>query len=429
MGYSEILCRICGVSFNINRYRTDQEPPSAALGEPLFPQHDQCPDKGGCYFVKSSLPPDEQVKYYPDNLQESDLDQDGWNHVAGPDCGHNGAYNGHRISLEAMRGCNTFQCLVYKPEDWTPQTNDEDFESKGKYFLSGLGDDMPSRDMAWPSVFPHRHDVDSPRADECIWNQDEADEYAMPFHPTCLEIYKRVSLKRNGVVDIQGLTLWWRRENTYDDFHHFPRDQDVNDAQEQWWSHDLGNEYLAANPCLIPGFQSLLQSCQNSDTTDFEPAGTTSPTHASTNDPFAKLPPEIQHSILVHLDFKDVANLRLTSRVFLQLPNSVLYELTVRNTPWLYEAWTSRPLSFWATTTQAELEEQWESTCDVLRSANPTMPVHQLSRTETNWLQLQIEISRNWGKLLGLRNRRRIWKDCEEILNRVDRIQAQDKTT
>ncbi|CAF3472992.1 unnamed protein product [Fusarium graminearum] len=333
------------------------------------------------------------------------------------------------LKVGAMRGCNTFQCLVYKPEDWTPQTNDEDFESKGKYFLSGLGDDMPSRDMAWPSVFPHRHDVDSPRADECIWNQDEADEYAMPFHPTCLEIYKRVSLKRNGVVDIQGLTLWWRRENTYDDFHHFPRDQDVNDAQEQWWSHDLGNEYLAANPCLIPGFQSLLQSCQNSDTTDFEPAGTTSPTHASTNDPFAKLPPEIQHSILVHLDFKDVANLRLTSRVFLQLPNSVLYELTVRNTPWLYEAWTSRPLSFWATTTQAELEEQWESTCDVLRSANPTMPVHQLSRTETNWLQLQIEISRNWGKLLGLRNRRRIWKDCEEILNRVDRIQAQDKTT
>ncbi|UZP38137.1 hypothetical protein NXS19_005953 [Fusarium pseudograminearum] len=291
MGYSEILCRICGVSFNINRYRTDQEPPSAALGESLSLDPDRCPDKGGCYFINSSLPPDEQIKHHPSDIQETDLDEDGWTHVAGPDCGNNGAYNGHRISLEAMRGCNTFQCLVYKPEDWTSQTNDEDFESKGKYFLSGLGDDMPSRDIDWPTVFPHRHDVDAPRADECIWNEDEADECAMPFHPTCLEIYKRVSLQRNGVVDIEGLTLWWRREGTYEDFHQFPRDQAVIDAQEQWWSHDLGNEYLAANPCFIPGFQSLLQSCQDSDTKDFEPAGTAIPTQASTNDPFAKTTP------------------------------------------------------------------------------------------------------------------------------------------
>ncbi|GKU20984.1 unnamed protein product [Fusarium langsethiae] len=334
MGYSEVLCRICGVSFNINRFRTDQEPPSAAWSGYLYVDHSECPDKGGCCFVQASLPPTEQIKYSASEFDNSGLNEDDVEHIPGPDCGQCAAYNGHRISVEAMKGCNTFQCLVYKPQGWQTQADDDEFEAKGDYLLSGLGDEMPSRDIDWPTVFPQRHGADSPRADPCIWDLDEANEYAMPFHPTCLEIFKRVSLHRYSVVNIHGLTQWWRIENTYRDFHDFPREKVVKDGQEQWWNHGLGNEYLVANPCLIPGLEPLLQSCQDLDTSDSEPILTTIATEASNNDPFSKLPLEIRHCILVHLDFQDVVNLRLTSRLFLQLPNPVLYELTIRHTPW-----------------------------------------------------------------------------------------------
>jgi hypothetical protein len=189
----------------------------------------------------------------------------------------------------------------------------------------------------------------------------------------------------------------------------------------------LGDEYLAANPCFIPGFEDLLHSSQDRNSSDSEPTSTTISTEASNKDPFLKLPTEIRHSILVQLNFRDLANLRLTSRVFLQLPNHVLYDLTIRHTPWLYEAWSSLPLSFWSTTTQEAIEQQWEGIGDSIKNPHPATPVCPLSRTGTSWLHLQAEISRNWSKLLGLQNRRRIWKDCEEILNRVDKYRAQGK--
>ncbi|RGP76878.1 hypothetical protein FLONG3_4961 [Fusarium longipes] len=428
MGYSEIYCSICGVSFNINRYRTDKEPPSAALGEPQFLNAEDCTDENGCYFVQrseSSIPLADQVKYPPSEIENSDIPEDEWEHIPGLNCSEHGAYNGHRISIAAMKGCNTFQCLVRKPKDWKPQPDDEEFEVKGECFLSGLGDDMPSRDVDWPTVFPGRHGISQPRADNIIWDENEMGEYAMPFHPTCLEIFKRASLKHSGVVDIQGLTQWWRLENDYDDFHAFPRHEAVKKAQEQWWSHVLGDEFLAANPCFIPGFESLLQSSPVTDSQDSTPMLKAISNEGSNNDPFSKLPPEIRHSILVQLNFKDLANLRLTSRVFLQLPNPVLYELTIRRTPWLYEAWSTLPISFWATTTQEAVEKEAEDNSDFLKHSHPATLVCQLSRTETDWLHVQTEISRNWPKLLGLRNRRRIWKDCEEILKRVDKHRAQ----
>lgn len=90
-------------------------------------------------------------------------------HIAGPDCANNGGYGGHRISVEEMRGCCTLQCLIYKEQGWEPEPDDQEWELQGDYFLSGLGDRMPSRDMGSPDVTPARHGVYNAWADTCIW--------------------------------------------------------------------------------------------------------------------------------------------------------------------------------------------------------------------------------------------------------------------
>ncbi|KAF5594366.1 uncharacterized protein FSUBG_9468 [Fusarium subglutinans] len=423
MGYSEVLCHICGVSFNINRSRTDKEPRSAAWGyQSLAINPENSHGRWGCYYVKrdgvqepgaASLEP---VKYIPPQMEPEDSSDDGWTsdtpdddweHIAGPECEYNGAYNGYR-------------------DDWQPERDDQDFETSGNFFLSGLSDDMPSRDMGWPSVSPSRHGMSDVSAENIIWDPEGADESCMPFHPACFEIFKRASLHRYGTVDIECLMKWWRLEPTYEDLHGFPRHPAVKKAQEQWWSHERGDEFLVANPCFVPGLDDLLQSTRVEHTLGNESSlpGTTISMEPAPSDPFSKLPSEIIREILIHLSFKDLANLRLTSRVFLHLPNTVLYEVTVRETPWLYEAWSSLPISFWATTTQAEIEEEIERGGDI--RATP-QPVRLLGKAETDWLRLQVEVWKNWKPLLGLQNRRRIWDDCQEILNRVDDYRKQGK--
>ncbi|KLP06519.1 uncharacterized protein LW94_12448 [Fusarium fujikuroi] len=442
MGYSEVLCHICGVSFNISRSRTHKEPRSAAWGHSLAVNPENSHGRWGCYYVKRDgvqepgTASSEPVKYIPPKMDPEDSSDDGWTsdtpddeweHIAGPECQYNGAYNGNHISAEAMKHCQTSQCLVPKEDDWQPERDDQDFEALGKFFVSGLSDDMPSRDMGWPSVSPSRHGMSDVRAENVIWDAEDAGEYCMPFHPTCFEIFKRATLYRYGTVDVECLMQWWRLEPEYEDFHGFPRHPAVKEAAEQWWSHERGGEFLVANPCFVPGLDDLLQSTQSVEHTlenESSLSGTTISTEPTPSDPFSRLPSEMIREILIHLSFKDLANLRLTSRVFLHLPNPVLYEVTVRETPWLYEAWSSLPISFWATTTQAEIEREIEHGANISTTPHP---VKLLGKGETDWLRLQVELSKNWKTLLGLQNRRRIWDDCQEILNRVDKYRKQGK--
>ncbi|KAF5639246.1 hypothetical protein F52700_4098 [Fusarium sp. NRRL 52700] len=441
MGYSEILCHICGVSFNISRSRTDKEPRSAAWGSSLAMKPENSHGPWGCYYVKrdgfrepetASMEPVKCIipKMDPENSSDygwmSYTPHDEWEHIAGPGCEHKRAYNGYHISAEAMRGCQTSQCLVLKGKNWQTEQGDQDFEASGKFFLSGLSDDMPCRDMGWPSVSPARHGKDTIRAENVIWVAEDADEYCMPFHPACFEIFKRASLYRYGNVDVECLMQWWRLEPEFGDLFMFPRHLAVKQAAEHWWSHNRGGEFLVANPCFVPGLDDLLHSARMEHTLGNESSlsGTTISTKPAPSDPFSKLPSEMIREILNHLSFKDLANLRLTSRGFLHLPNAVLYEVTVRDNPWLYEAWSSLPISFWATTTQTEIKQKIERGGDI--HATPR-PVKLPGKGETDWLRVQVELSKNWKTLLGLQNRRRIWDDCQVILNRVDKYRKQGK--
>ncbi|KAL9567426.1 hypothetical protein ACKAV7_008376 [Fusarium commune] len=436
MGYSEVYCQICGVSFNIRRFRTIGEPRSAAWGDDedfahIYNVTSEC-SKNSCVLLKREPDHPElehliSCREFLKTGQQLDLYDNRWEHIAGPECGLFRAYNGHRISVEAMKGCRVFQCLVRKASDWQPEPDDELFEVSGDFFLSGLSDQMRSRDMGQQlAVFPARHRESRPRPDNCVWVDEMAENYAMPFHPTCLEIFKRASLYRYGVVDINCLIRWWELEATWDEFYEFPRHRTVKGGQQQWWEHTKGDEFLAANPCFVPGLESVLDSTQRSRETHQEDSETMSTAVSQTpvpSDSLSRLPSEIKILILSQLSFNDIANLRLTSRVFLRLPNSLFHHLILRDMPWLYEAWSPLPISFWATTTPSELKSQAE----IMNNPLPKAPVTLLSRAETDWFHLKCEVSRNWQKLLGLQNRRRVWDDCQEILNRVDKYREQGK--
>jgi hypothetical protein len=48
-------------------------------------------------------------------------------------------------------------------------------------------------------------------------------------------------------------------------------------------------------------------------------------------------------------------------------------------------------------------------------------PCLKLPRANTDWYQLYHDITIHWDELKGLQNRRRIWKDVEEIISRITR--------
>ncbi|KAK5126435.1 hypothetical protein LTR85_010671 [Meristemomyces frigidus] len=399
-------------------------------------------------------------------------------HIAGTRCVNNRGYNGHNISAEELRGCLTSQCLIRKPPlgamlRYRSDADDEAFERNGSFFLSGLSDHMPSRDYDSPSVYPHRHGCDRPHAENNFWEEEKAEEYAMPFHPACLEVYKRASRLEVGESDIEGLTDWWTVEADYDSFHALQRevrDPNVRECARQEWKHYGGTEYLAANPLFVPTLPALLEQALSSDPSFDARSGAFNISEQPAVEPisedaFAVLPHELRMLILAELPSKDVANLRLASRTFRQLPIDFFHDLLLREMPWLWELWCDVPYSPWACTTAAELERSdkryasaSQAVRDYVRIVKEEMPeltsqmdeaatacqenidleAHHshasaasrpatLPRDRTNWFILYTLITRHMqrGELKGLQNRRRIWDDCEEILRRIGKYRAQ----
>ena len=53
----------------------------------------------------------------------------------------------------------------------------------------------------------------------------------MPFHPTCFDIYARLSRLHFDHPDINGLMEWYRLDGLYNTVHNFPRNDDVRTGQ------------------------------------------------------------------------------------------------------------------------------------------------------------------------------------------------------
>ncbi|KXT14190.1 hypothetical protein AC579_2449 [Pseudocercospora musae] len=480
MGYSEIICQICGVSFNIARLSSRQECEDGVNAAYSYHSSEQfidadwyiCRGNSGCRAYNSQTGEykshwrkknassqndsnndtaglatdaeadlefssgDEKYEYVITGTDRStELE-----HIAGPNCTYN-AYSGHYISAEEMRGCRTYQCLIRKPAEWTPAEDDEAFEHSSQFFLSGISDDMDARDMGFRNrLQPHRHNSENIRhgPDTCFFGLEHAEYASMPFHPWCLEVFKRASYVRSGKFDHEGLIGWWQHDGDFDTWHSFPRADDVAARQQQWWEHKRGTEHLAANPLFMPGLPPILRSVVLPSVQDvpLSPGVFSLPSNArlepSPEDSFGKLPQELILIILSSLPSNDLANLRLTSRAFRQLPGSVFQDLVWREMPWLWEAWADDSTNFYSIWT-ARRHDQGTATTRTAGDEEDgipreKMPVpNQLPQHGTDWFKLFCSLNRaiKSGELKGAQNRLRIWTDCQEALRRIEQYREQ----
>jgi hypothetical protein len=193
------------------------------------------------------------------------------------------------------------------------------------------------------------------------------------------------------------------------------------------------------------------------------PDAASTSTTTTPGDLFGRVPNELISNILSHVNSKDIASLRLSSRRFRQLPQSLFHDLLVREMPWLWETWCTMDYARWVGTSATELkhdDDKWQAEKanielsirilrheaegttdnedavaalrgliaqrerDTLVSHKPT-PVSLLPAAETNWHALYTAVTRNWPRLQGLQNRERIWTDCEAILDEMERFRVE----
>lgn len=298
--------------------------------------------------------------------------------------------------------------------------------------------------------------------------------YVLPFHPTCFEMFIRISKQQMGTV---GLDSLMKLESNGSRNMFGERHADIVAAKSKGWKWNciLGTEYLAANPVFIPGFRALCEAAI-SDAEEFDSQSSPFPERPEEqelstvqHDPFLKLPAELKHAIAWSLGSKDIAALRLSSRAFYHLPMNLWHTLMVREMPWVYEAWCDDPTPYpWAMADASYLkqvrEREEEYTTERLRRAQvlrtdepefypiweenepkspPLSPELQaqtrqfvekkramapvkLPRERTNWYQFYTDIKANERRLKGLRNRERIWGVVGEIVKNVKKCREDE---
>ncbi|KAK2794238.1 hypothetical protein FQN50_009932 [Emmonsiellopsis sp. PD_5] len=283
-------------------------------------------------------------------------------HLAGLGCISQEGYSGFRITREEMAGCQQIIALMRKSPDWNPEPDDQDFELTSNYFLSGVGDGSPD---------------------------------GIPLH-----IFHPV---RHGVRNVLISDTIWTLEGSTSRFRDGFRGYDVKSScAGERWLHQAGCEYLVANPIDIPCFSKSLEHLRLGS--DERPLGafrwsyddsleaqySSPPTSMSrsVSDPFIRLPHEILQMILTHCDSQSLANMRLVTQACRQLRPILFHNLLAKEMPWIWE-------------------------------------LEDLDVREYDWREVFQRAKTRWMSFKGLRNRRRIWSDIEEILNRVERYRRQ----
>ncbi|KAF2444319.1 hypothetical protein P171DRAFT_361703 [Karstenula rhodostoma CBS 690.94] len=371
-------------------------------------------------------------------------------------------YAGRFITAEEMRGCNTAQCLLNKAHHSAAaeEPDDQDFEREGSFYLSGLCGHVCSRDGGGEEFVPARHGVADAFVDSWVWQNVRYSETAVPFHPACFDIFSRLSRTRFGYINVEALGNWIFDSN-HDDVDHVSSDPNVRSSSRQWWDHLDGCEYLGANPLIIPRLAPILQAAIGKDDS-FNPQNGAFdiPSNEGAEDVFSSLPLELRLQTLSCLGSSDIANLRLASRTFRQLPILLWRDLLLKEMPYLWEVWSDdlpfiwatvqfedvvehekveMEIRTWRTRTQdiikAELPETldaWQQHVDeiLLRRATSLWEkkradtlekmVTRLPALNTNWYKVYTGITRNWEELKGLQNRRRVWKDIGVIVEKLD---------
>ncbi|SMR63724.1 unnamed protein product [Zymoseptoria tritici ST99CH_3D1] len=499
MGYYEIRCVLCGVTFSIARLRTRAEPRSHAwnVGGFGYCEHREEPDAAceeGCTFVDREQDVD---KFLPSEPSERTY-QDTWpeiheEHISGIRCGNNYGYNGNLVSASAVQCARTAQCILRKihakdhhdtadPEasTWRPASDDEPWEESSEWMLSGLNSLLVEREMGpTPGWFPPRHGVEKIFEDDIFWDGGTND--GMPFHPWCLVVYQRAALQQKQPKTIDDMGDWWEHtEGMMEHEKELQRCMGLKESNGNYWEHQKGQEFFIADPLNDPELVKLLRDAVVEPSEDFNPADSafpawpTSYARASTiksgapTDPFLTLPAELLQQILGGLPTSTIAALREVSRAFAHIPISFFHTLLRQDYPWIWEADPKTPVAEYSHWTQAVTDKaalklsndtlqlagqadssavsQQENTTatDQSRTAiidatnatyNDTTPpsaAHRsdqahivpvlLPRFRTNWFKLYVALKKRGTEVPGLKNRERIWRDCEEIMRKIDEM-------
>jgi hypothetical protein len=277
----------------------------------------------------------------------------------------------------------------------------------------------------------------------------------MPFQPACFEIFKSASMARFGVVEVDGLWKLWKIHGAVlMRFEGLPVRPDVY-LVSVWVDCECrqGTEYLVARPLHLTALDGMIADHMSDGPQGvvFQPPQST----MSNRDTFLSLSRELQDILLRHLDISDVAKLRLSSRCFVQLPQSYFRHLVHTQMPWVWEVsalacmvvdwhrlWKRLALSDGGSgldekerAFEVESFEIQKDECIFAIAAKKDMEYPDSSEDDALDARHRQRIaeakeSGRWNlkrpltEIKGLRNRRRIWKAVEQVQDKIGALTA-----
>ncbi|USP73104.1 hypothetical protein yc1106_00378 [Curvularia clavata] len=259
-------------------------------------------------------------------------------HIAARSCKSLQGINGHVLSAEQMKGCRNHRFLLAKPLDWQADESDNIFESGSLFVLSGESNGSYISPVD-PYVYPPRYGVDRVHCWTLYVNDgcNDSDGWQpLPVHSYCLDIFAKVSYRRLGRVDLNG--IWhWREMQCSPESYNLTED-DVSTCPEVArgrrdhgvWSHQPGDEWLAANPVEVPELCSLVESCFSS-----VPLECTTNQHSQAR--LLRLPAELIDYIICFLEESDLNIVAATCRQLRRHTQSFFKVLAVEHMSWLWE--------------------------------------------------------------------------------------------
>ena len=206
---------------------------------------------------------------------------------------------------------------------------------------------------------------------------------------------------------------------------------------DPWYYCEPGTEYLVSDPIEVPGMADLLGACMSDNGSSSNVVFATPASDLSEFDPFSQLSFELCQMLIDHLSRADVASMRSVSKRFTQLPQSYFRRLVDTEMPWIWELDTAQTINvdwykLWCRLFEAdggtgtdEKERgsmrrtgQWQSR---LYGADSEPQAELKARYEAIMWPLKNDLV-----LSGLRNRRRIWQDIQEMVRRIERLPPDD---
>lgn len=226
-----------------------------------------------------------------------------------------------------------------------------------------------------------------------------------------------MSLERFSTVDIDGLWLLRQTKGDYPRFQDFEDRPDVSLVGEQWYHAVPGTEYLATNPTESSEVEALIESCTKpaSDVVFSQLSSS-----ESARDPFQALSAELCMMLLDTLDRHDVANLRLCSQTFSQLPQTYFKRLIRDEMPWVWELHDTG--SGGGSKGPAKRGIDWFTLWNKLCAADGGDCSDEKAREGGE--RPDLSSGNRAGEIKGLRNRRMIHRDISIILDMIAEIKA-----